>query len=65
LQKNDAWVQSGINNKQNFYVASPTTQQNLVSSNPLYPGETVFARELRMLTEAGYTRVGDYMIAPK
>jgi RHS repeat-associated protein len=64
LAKNDAWILSGISNKQSFYIASPITPQNLVSSNPLYPGETVFARELRMLTEAGYTRVGDYMVAP-
>jgi RHS repeat-associated protein len=65
LRKNDAWVQSGISNKQTFYIASPTTRNNLVSSNPLYPGKTVFARELGMLTDAGYTRVGDYMVPPK
>jgi hypothetical protein len=64
LKKNDSWVQSGINNRQTFYIASPTIQHNLVSSNPLYPGETVFARELRMLIEANYTRTGDYMIPP-
>jgi hypothetical protein len=65
LKRNDGWVQSGIDNKQDFYIASPTTKQNLISSNPLYPGETVFARELGILERAGYERVGDYMIAPR
>jgi hypothetical protein len=62
LAKNDEWVNSGIRNKQTFYIASPMTEENLISSNPNYPGETVFAREIRMLREAGYVQNGDHFL---
>ncbi len=64
LSKNDAWVNAGIKNKQDFYIASPISEKNLISSNPKYPGETVFAREIRMLKEAGYVQKGNYFIHP-
>jgi Flp pilus assembly pilin Flp len=64
LARNDEWINSGIRNKQDFYISSDLTPGNLVSSNPKYPGETVFAREIRMLKEAGYVRRGDYLVHP-
>jgi hypothetical protein len=56
---------SGIDSKQVFYLASSPTDENFTSINPEYPGETVFAREYKMLMNAGYTKVGDYLIPPK
>jgi RHS repeat-associated protein len=64
LAKNDEWVNAGIKNKQDFYIASPMTEKNLVSTNPKYPGPTVFAREIDMLKKAGYVQKGDYFIHP-
>jgi len=65
LTRNDDWVNSGIDNNQDFYIASPITEKNLISANPKYPGETVFAREIRMIKEAGYVQKGDYFILNK
>jgi hypothetical protein len=62
IAKNDAWVQEGIKNKQNFYTASPITKGNLWDD--IAGRETVYARELRMITEAGYVKRGDYYIHP-
>ncbi|MEL4106280.1 RHS repeat-associated core domain-containing protein [Oscillospiraceae bacterium WX1] len=64
LAKNDEWVNAGINNKQDFYTASPMTEENLISTNPKYPGPTVYAREIDMLKNAGYVQKGDYFINP-
>ena len=64
IDKNVAWVQSGIDNNQIFYVASPMTPENLISSNPAYPGQTVFAQELAMLYHAGYILIGNYLYPP-
>jgi hypothetical protein len=54
---NDAWVESGVTKGQTFYIASPTTPKNIEG--------TVFGRELGQLNEAGYSRVGDYMLPSK
>jgi hypothetical protein len=64
LTKNDQWVNNGIKNNQDFYIASPMTEKNLVSTNPKYPGPTVYAREIDMLKKAGYVQKGDYFINP-
>ncbi|MFG2055214.1 RHS repeat-associated core domain-containing protein [Micromonospora sp. NPDC048930] len=63
IKKNDAWVQAVIDNKQDVYLASPQTTSNLWDATKAR--ETVFARELRMLRDAGYTADGDYMRAPR
>lgn len=63
IAKNDAWVNEGIANKQTFYTGSPINQQNLWDS--VAGRETVYARELRMLKEAGYVKQGDYFIPHK
>lgn len=58
IGQNDRWIQGIVDNRQKVYLAS-SERGNLTT-----PGgrETVFARELRQLREAGYTRSGDYMI---
>ena len=64
IAKNDAWIKSGITNKQNFLVVSEATPANLISANPLYSGPTVFARELNMLYTAKYVKIGDFLVHP-
>ncbi len=64
LAKNDAWIQSGIAARQNFYLASPRAG-NMVQTTGRYAGQpTVFARELEQLEAAGYKQIGDYMVHP-
>ena len=61
---NRAWVDEAVAARRTFYVASPT-QGNLVQASGKFAGdETVFAKELRWLQEAGYIRVGDYLVHP-
>jgi hypothetical protein len=55
-------VNAGIKNKQDFYLASPINKQNLWDN--IANRETVYARELRMLEEAGYVKKGDYYMHP-
>ena len=57
--KNDAWVQGIIDQGASVYVASPQTETNLwdFANNR----ETIFARELNQLRNAGYTQAGDYL----
>ncbi len=62
LNINDSWVQGGIDRGATFYLGSPQTRQTLW--DPINNRETVFARELRQLQEAGYIQQGDYMIPP-
>lgn len=61
IEQNDRWIQGVVDSRQKVYAASPG-RGNLTT-----PGgrETVFARELRQLREAGYTRDGDYMFPPR
>jgi hypothetical protein len=44
------------------YLGSPQNRATLWDA--VKNRETVFARELRQLKEAGYTQVGDYMVPP-
>jgi hypothetical protein len=60
---NDAFIQGGIDAGRPFYLGSNVEIGNLRSNNPTYP-TTVFFRELRQLRDAGYVRVGDYMVPP-
>lgn len=59
---NDDWVAAAILQSRTVYVASPRTAANLFDD--VLGQETVFARELRMFTDAGYTPHGDYLLAP-
>ena len=60
-EKNDAWIQSIIDQRGRLYLASPLTRANL--TDPKYL-DSVFGREYKMLRRAGYRRVGDYMEPP-
>jgi RHS repeat-associated protein len=62
LAKNDAWMNEVIKNRQDVYVASPTPE-NLWNAEEGRP--TVTARELKMLTDAGYKWDGHYLRPPK
>ena len=62
IAKNDAWVNAVIKNKQEVYVASPLTHKNLWDA--VNGRQTVLARELKMLTDAGYKWDGYYMRPP-
>jgi hypothetical protein len=59
---NDAWVADGILSKDPFYMATPVQGNMVQTSSPFAGEETVYARELRQLTNAGYVRIGDYMV---
>jgi hypothetical protein len=62
VAKNDQWVQSIIGRKMPVYVASPATWSNLWDAAKNRP--TVFGRELRQLSEAGYTWNGYTLMPP-
>jgi len=65
LEINDAWVQSGIDNKQTFLVVSKRTKKNLIVQKGVRKGgSTVFARELNMLNNAGYIEKGNFLMHP-
>lgn len=59
---NDAFIREAIGEQRSFYLASPL-KGNLIQTAGRFAGQpTVYARELQMLREAGYTRSGDYMV---
>lgn len=60
-QQNDRWIRGVISSRQKVYVASPE-RGNLITPSGR---ETVFARELRQLREAGYSRNGDHILPPR
>lgn len=61
IKKNDEWVEQGIKNKQEFYTASPI-EGNLWDD--VANRETVYARELNQIINAGYVKKGDSYIHP-
>lgn len=62
LDLNDAFIRGAIDQRRSIYLASPL-KGNLIQTSGRFAGQpTVYARELQMLREAGYTRVGDYMV---
>ncbi|WP_439676263.1 DUF6531 domain-containing protein [Embleya sp. MST-111070] len=63
IELNDQWIQNIIAERQDVYLASPLTHDNLWRSQR--GRETVTAREVRMLTEAGYTWDGNYLRPPR
>jgi hypothetical protein len=62
IARNDQWVRSVIDRKMPVYVGSPTTWPNLWDAAA--GRSTVFGRELRQFTKAGYTWDGWTMIPP-
>jgi hypothetical protein len=61
IEQNDQWIQGVIDSRQKVYVASPE-RGNLKSPSGR---ETIFARELKQLQNAGYVRDGDYLLPPR
>lgn len=62
LARNDEWVQSVVERKMDVYVGSNTTWDNLWDATNARP--TVFGRELKQFTDAGYRWDGWYLRAP-
>jgi len=60
LQVNHRWIAEAAENGDVFYLGSQVTEQTLRSANPKF-AVTVFARELDMLLQRGYKRVGYYL----
>jgi RHS repeat-associated protein len=61
LAQNDALIMQGVQEGRTFYMASNATAENL--THPVF-GLSVYGRELGMLMNSGYTRVGFYLVAP-
>jgi hypothetical protein len=61
FERNRQWIQSIVEQRGTAYVGSPEEGNlwNVARNEP-----TVFARELQWLEDAGYRRVGDYMVPP-
>lgn len=59
LPKNDAWIQSIIDQRGTVYTASPTEGNywNAVRGEP-----TIFAREVQQLQVRGMDGKGDYLV---
>ncbi|MCA8959608.1 MAG: RHS repeat-associated core domain-containing protein, partial [Planctomycetes bacterium] len=64
LERNDAWVQEGIDRQQDFYTASPLDGNMIQTDGPLAGEPTVFSSELNQLENAGYVWDGDYLRHP-
>ncbi|WP_171074475.1 RHS repeat-associated core domain-containing protein [Nonomuraea basaltis] len=63
IATNDAWINIVIKNKQDVYVASPLTYENLWDAAK--GRQTVTAREIKMFTDAGYKWDGNHMRSPR
>jgi hypothetical protein len=61
IAKNDRWIQSIIDQRGTVYTGSPEAGNTW---DLVYDRPTVYGRELDMLRQAGYTKVGDYMVPP-
>jgi len=48
-----------------MYLASPLKDNLIQIIGPLAGKPTVYAREIEMLLDAGYRKVGDYMVPPR
>jgi uncharacterized protein YukE len=61
IDKNREWIQSIVDQRGTVYLGSPIegNMWNYARNEP-----TVFAQELKQLQEAGYRRVGDYLVPP-
>jgi hypothetical protein len=63
IERNFGWLKEATENGDVFYLASPVTEANLW--NPKRGDVTVYLRELDMILQAGYRRIGDYLIPPQ
>jgi RHS repeat-associated protein len=63
LELNSGWLQKSIENGDIFYLGSSVTQDNLMKART---GEiTVLTRELDMLLQSSYQRIGNYLVPPQ
>jgi hypothetical protein len=60
---NEDWIGSIVEKGAIVYLGSEPAGDNLVSSNHQYP--SVFSTEIDQLQDAGYQRVGEYMVPEK
>lgn len=65
LALNDEFIRGTIDYQRPVYLASPI-EGNMVQTGGNYAGQpTIYARELSMLEQAGYTFDGDYLLTPR
>lgn len=63
---NALWVKEAVQNGDVFKLATGVTEDTAsLLGKPEYGGISVYTRELDALQQAGYTRVGDYLIPPR
>lgn len=60
----DDFIGGAIKQHRRVYLASPPNGSLVQSSGRFAGRETIYARELRQLQEAGYRRNGDYLEPP-
>jgi hypothetical protein len=66
IEKNRAWIQEGIDNKQMFYLASdPSVRKTLWDESKGIFEPRVFWDELQQLMESGYRQQGSWMVPPR
>ncbi len=65
MKLNNALIESAIQQRRTIYLASPL-EGNMIQKTGAYVGETtIFAEEVKMLKQAGYIHVGDYLVPPR
>jgi hypothetical protein len=62
LAKNDAYIQTIIDQRGTVYTASPL-KSNFWNAGRSEP--TVYAREVQQMLQAGYAWNGDYLVPPR
>jgi len=65
IKLNDAFIREAIDQGRRMYLASPLKDNLIQIIGPLAGKPTVYAREIEMLLDAGYRKVGDYMVPPR
>ncbi|WP_432477897.1 DUF6531 domain-containing protein [Nocardioides sp. GXQ0305] len=61
---NDEFVRGAVDYQRPIYLASPVEGNMVTQGGPRDGLPTVYATELNILDDAGYTRSGDYMVGP-
>lgn len=63
---NALWLKEAVNNGDVFKLATEVADNmGSLRGAPEYGGISVYTRELNALKDAGYTRVGDYLVPPR
>jgi hypothetical protein len=61
---NDEFVRGAMDYQRPIYLASPIEGNMVTQGGPRDGLPTVYATELNILDDAGYSRAGDYMVGP-